>query len=102
MKFLLQVASTFTDAFNELLDVYEKIGEGVPFLLQYERLFTQDMNMQRVLVIIYKDILRFHHKALKYFQQPSMYPHRPFHGWMKWLSSNDSVETTVPGDLEDI
>lgn len=67
-----QVAGSFADAFHELLDVYEKLGESFPLLDQYDRLFREDSNMLRVLTFIYKDILDFHLQALRYFQQPSM------------------------------
>ncbi|KAI1772544.1 hypothetical protein F4818DRAFT_426298 [Hypoxylon cercidicola] len=72
MKFLLQIAGTFAEAFHELLDTYEKLGESFPLLLQYERLFREDANMLRVLTIMYKDILEFHRQALRYFQQPML------------------------------
>ncbi|KAK8879908.1 zinc finger protein [Apiospora arundinis] len=60
----------FAKAFHELLDVYEKLGESIPMVLQFEKLFQEDDNMRRVLFIIWKDILEFHRQALKYFQQP--------------------------------
>ncbi|KAK3316036.1 hypothetical protein B0H66DRAFT_560170, partial [Apodospora peruviana] len=70
MKFLVQTASTFADAFTELLDVYEEIGERLPMVLQYENLFHDDAKMVRALGFLYKDVLEFHRRALKYFQQP--------------------------------
>ncbi|KAK3936465.1 hypothetical protein QBC46DRAFT_419250, partial [Diplogelasinospora grovesii] len=71
MKFVLQVASAFAEDFTGLLDVYEDLGERMPMLQQYEQLFKHDGNMKRVLVYLYKDILEFHARALKYFQQKS-------------------------------
>ncbi|XXG96436.1 hypothetical protein Hte_002719 [Hypoxylon texense] len=65
------VASSFAEAFHELLDIYEELGESFPLLRQYERLFHEDPNMLRVLAIMYKDILEFHRQAFRYFQQPS-------------------------------
>ncbi|KAK8044966.1 hypothetical protein PG993_004990 [Apiospora rasikravindrae] len=70
MKLLLQIAGSFAKAFHELLDVYEKLGESIPMVLQFEQLFREDANMRRVLSIMWKDILEFHRQALKYFQQP--------------------------------
>ncbi|KAK8084662.1 Ankyrin repeat-containing protein [Apiospora hydei] len=70
MKLLLQIAGAFAKAFHELLDVYEKLGESIPMVLQFEKLFREDVNMRRVLSNMWKDILEFHRQALKYFQQP--------------------------------
>ncbi|KAK8130903.1 hypothetical protein PG984_007341 [Apiospora sp. TS-2023a] len=60
----------FAKAFHDLLDMYEKIGESIPMVIQFEKLFRDDINMRKVLSIIWKDILEFHQQALKYFQQP--------------------------------
>jgi len=68
-----QIASSYADAFTGLLDVYHSIGERIPLLLQYEGLFRADVNMSRVLTYLYTDILEFHRRALKYFQQPSTF-----------------------------
>jgi hypothetical protein len=52
--------------------VYQRIGDNLPLLLQYEALFQSDPRIGKILVFIYKDILEFHRRALRYFQQPSM------------------------------
>jgi hypothetical protein len=40
-------------------------------LSQYQGLFQRNLNMRKVLALIYSDILEFHTKALKYFRQRS-------------------------------
>ncbi len=70
----MQIASSFAEGFTELLGVYESLGEELPLILQYEKLFSEDPNMKRVLTYLYKDVLEFHRRALKYFQQPSKHP----------------------------
>ncbi|KAI9662395.1 MAG: hypothetical protein M1821_008562 [Bathelium mastoideum] len=70
MKFLLQIASTHSEAFTELLDTYEHIGEQLPLLAQYETIFREKPHMVDVLSLMYKDILKFHRIALSYFQKP--------------------------------
>lgn len=57
--------------------MYEKIGESLPQLLQTERLFREDTAIQRVLALVYKDILGFHRLAMKYFKQPSTWEPLP-------------------------
>jgi hypothetical protein len=52
--------------------VYESLGEELPLVMQYERLFSEDPNMKKVLGYLYKDVLEFHRRALHYFRQPSM------------------------------
>jgi hypothetical protein len=70
---LSKVASTFAEAFDELLDVYSDIGESLPMLAQYESLFQEKGYMGKVLELIYVDILKFHHEAYKYFKQRSKF-----------------------------
>ncbi|KAG9233941.1 hypothetical protein BJ875DRAFT_377537 [Amylocarpus encephaloides] len=64
------VTSNFHRAFSELLGVYERIGENIPLLTQYQDLFPDNARMAKVLGYMYQDILEFHQKALRYFQQP--------------------------------
>ncbi|KAK4196326.1 hypothetical protein QBC40DRAFT_351857 [Triangularia verruculosa] len=66
----VQIASSFSDAFTELISIYESLGEEIPLVMQYEMIFQGDSNMRRVLAYLYKDVLEFHRRALKYFQQP--------------------------------
>jgi len=68
----LKVTCAFSEAFSELLDAYERIGENLPLLLQYETLFPKDPRIGKILVYLYKDILEFHRQAISYFQKPSM------------------------------
>lgn len=42
-----------------LLIAYEQIGETIPQLLQYDRLFAEDANMERVLGLVYRTFLSF-------------------------------------------
>jgi len=68
IKFLLQIASTYAEAFNSLLDAYQDIGENIPLLLQYEQTFRDKPALQPVLGLIYTDIMEFHRSAMKYFR----------------------------------
>ncbi|KAF6818826.1 zinc finger protein [Colletotrichum plurivorum] len=71
-KLLLLVADTFSNAFTELLDTYQQLGDTLLLLLQARELFSYDANMAKVLSGIYKDVLEFHFQAFKYFQQPML------------------------------
>ncbi|KAF2178019.1 hypothetical protein K469DRAFT_601007, partial [Zopfia rhizophila CBS 207.26] len=64
-------ASTFVEAFEELMDMYNDIGESLPLVLQYESLFhgTEFPHMRQILEHLYLDVLKFHHAAYKYFKQ---------------------------------
>lgn len=70
-KLLLLVADTFSNAFTELLDTYQQLGDTLLLLLQARELFSYDANMAKILSSMYKDVLEFHLQAFKYFQQPS-------------------------------
>ncbi|KAH7348115.1 C2H2 domain-containing protein [Pyrenochaeta sp. MPI-SDFR-AT-0127] len=67
MKLLLVTASTFTESFEALLNAYERIGEQLPLLSEYESLFRQNRYMVSALEMIYIDILDFHQQAMKFF-----------------------------------
>ncbi len=71
MKFLLQVTSNFARAFDDLLDMYEQVGEQLDLLEKYHSMFEAKPHMRRVLGMIYVDILEFHSQALSYFRQKS-------------------------------
>jgi hypothetical protein len=64
-----QTASTYIKAFEELLDLYEQIGEQLPLASQYGRLMSGSSDLLVVLGSLYKDIFEFHLRAYKYFQQ---------------------------------
>ncbi|KAF2997000.1 hypothetical protein E8E14_002795 [Neopestalotiopsis sp. 37M] len=70
MKFILQIAGAYSGAFNDLLDMYQKIGDSFHLLTQSEQLFPENSQMLRLLILIYKDIFEFHRQALKYFRRP--------------------------------
>ncbi|KAI0098179.1 putative zinc finger protein [Nemania sp. FL0031] len=68
--FLLQTTSVANDAFDELLDAYERMGEGLPLLIQHQRLFHDMPHMTQILSHIYEDIISFQLIIWRYFQQP--------------------------------
>ncbi|KAK0631420.1 hypothetical protein B0T14DRAFT_2863 [Immersiella caudata] len=71
MKFLLQVTRNHFRVFDDLLDMYEEIGEQIVILEKYQAVldWREKPHMIRVLEMIYADVLDFHGKALSYFTQ---------------------------------
>ncbi|PWY71403.1 hypothetical protein BO83DRAFT_379245 [Aspergillus eucalypticola CBS 122712] len=70
MKFLLQVASSVSEAFNELLDTYKVIGESIELLENCNELIDGNHLVQQALVSMFQDIFEFHQTALAYFRKP--------------------------------
>ncbi|KAK4159591.1 hypothetical protein QBC43DRAFT_326945 [Cladorrhinum sp. PSN259] len=68
MKFLLITASAFTEAFDCLLDAYQRIWEQLPLFEAYAPMLESRPYIRTVLVWIYKDILEFHQEAIGYFK----------------------------------
>ncbi|KAI5820878.1 hypothetical protein BZA77DRAFT_300146 [Pyronema omphalodes] len=68
LKFILQAAGNVLNAFDTILDAYETLGDTIPLLLQYQSLFCQPL-MQKVLGVIFEDILEFHREAVKIFKR---------------------------------
>lgn len=71
IKFLLQVACSWADSFDTLLEAYRQIAENMPLLQQYRTLFEKNHHMVLVLEMIYKSILEFHLSALAVFRKPT-------------------------------
>jgi len=59
------------DSFDTLLDAYEELSENIPHFLQYKAIFMKNEHMREVLELIFKDILAFHERALKFFKRKS-------------------------------
>jgi hypothetical protein len=65
------VASTYYTAFDTLLEAYQRIGEHLHLLTQYETYFQNQPHMAHPLALIYEDILGFHGKAMRFFKKRS-------------------------------
>lgn len=65
-----------TDAFDALLDAYARIGESLPLLAAVEDLFSHRSHeeVEQILANVYEDILKFHSRAIRFFQQRSICP----------------------------
>lgn len=72
MKFLLQTVCHVTEAFDAILNTYQRIGEQIPLLTQRESQFRNNPHMRKVLGHMYRDILEFHWTAMKYFKRPAL------------------------------
>jgi hypothetical protein len=64
----LQVASSFSEALNSLLEAYQQLGESIPQLSDYQFQFGANKTMRDILALVYKDILDFHLEALRHFR----------------------------------
>ncbi|KAJ8062489.1 hypothetical protein OCU04_009019 [Sclerotinia nivalis] len=71
MKFCLQVASSWAESFDTLLDAYQQLAENIPLLSKYIDLFRSNQDMIRVAAMIYEDVLEFHRAALRIFSKPT-------------------------------
>ncbi|TGO44699.1 hypothetical protein BCON_0473g00060 [Botryotinia convoluta] len=69
MKFCLQVASSWAESFDTLLDAYQQLAENIPLLEQYGDLFKGNSYMVNVLALFYEDMLDFHRAALRVFSK---------------------------------
>ncbi|KAJ2988150.1 hypothetical protein NUW58_g4128 [Xylaria curta] len=67
MQYILRATSSYSDAFNCILDAYQDIGEQIPQVYQ-ERL-ASNQHLKHVLVLIYSDILWFHGELLRQLKQ---------------------------------
>ncbi|RSL93102.1 hypothetical protein CEP52_013447 [Fusarium oligoseptatum] len=70
IKFLLLTASTWVDSLDTLLEVYGRIGEVLPNLTRYTKVYEKYPSVHTHLEAYYYDILEFHSHALEVFSRP--------------------------------
>ena len=58
------------ESFDTLIDAYEQLGKHIPLFQKYQALFPESPEMKEALKLIYRDILEFHRKALRFFYGP--------------------------------
>ncbi|OQV01238.1 NACHT domain-containing protein [Cladophialophora immunda] len=91
---IIEVFNNTSDFVAFILEAYEQIGEALPLLEQYLSLFQQHPEMQRVLAMIYKDILEFHQPALRFLNRP---------GWRQlFRSAWGDFKTKLDGILRNL
>ncbi|TVY90811.1 Ankyrin [Lachnellula willkommii] len=61
------VASKLNQAFDTLLDAYERIGAVLPIIQVIDALFYSKPHIQQVLADVFEDILTFHKRAMVFF-----------------------------------
>jgi hypothetical protein len=69
-----QTSSTWTESLDAILDAYQKLGESLPKLAQYEPLFRKNFDMALILVLIFDDVLRFNRWVLTLFRSKGKIP----------------------------
>ena len=68
MLIRLNIASQLPDALNSVLDAYQQLGEQVPSLANSQQLFISVPHMRNVLIMMCRDILRFHQDSVIQFK----------------------------------
>jgi|ERR1700722_2217425 NADH:ubiquinone oxidoreductase subunit E len=66
---MLQISSNLDKAFDALLDTYAGLGASLPLISAIDTLFTSNPFIQDTLIHVYKDVLTFHHRALRFFKK---------------------------------
>ncbi|TQN64264.1 C2H2 finger domain transcription factor crzA, partial [Colletotrichum shisoi] len=67
MRFLLKVTTVNDKAFDEILEVYQRLGLDIPPLEEYKQFFADSLDARRCLLHLYRDVLEFHRLAYKLF-----------------------------------
>jgi hypothetical protein len=66
-----ETATTWSDSLDSLLDAYQEISENFPIFEGYQSIFAKNERMQVVLECVWSNILDFHIRALRIFDQTS-------------------------------
>lgn len=67
IKLCIQIASDHINALEKLVKAYEDIGKTLPRFDLLGHAFRQHPDFQHVLAVFYSDILDFHQRAYKVF-----------------------------------
>lgn len=69
-----ETATTWSDSLDNLLDAYQEISENFPIFEDYQSIFAKNERMQVILECVWSNILDFHIRALRIFDQTSIDP----------------------------
>ncbi|KAL7952918.1 hypothetical protein V8C34DRAFT_298274 [Trichoderma compactum] len=89
-RFLIEFTNRTDRELDNLLDVYEKIGEELPLLYEYVQLFISIPDCTTFLEHIYRDIFTFHQCAYKLFSLRSTLFQKIYKS--TWKSLNDTFD----------
>ena len=67
-----QVASSYLQGFDKLLDVFHEIGSSLPQFSDIAEIFKGSDLMANYLGLFYAEIIEFHYQAMRFFRQTSI------------------------------
>ncbi|KAH0491047.1 hypothetical protein TgHK011_002493 [Trichoderma gracile] len=92
LRFLLEVTNITDREMDNLLDVYEKIGNKLPLLYEHVRLFAAIPDTTTCLVEIYQDVTTFHQLAYRLFsQRPALFQKIYKPTWRALVAATDHL-----------
>jgi hypothetical protein len=65
IKLLIHLSSNFVKSLDAILDVMSLVGEKLPVIKDYAKLYAENQRVNDVLALIFRDVLEFHLAALK-------------------------------------
>ncbi|CAN9080703.1 unnamed protein product [Alternaria alternata] len=71
IKLMLMITVDSLSAFEKLIDAYGKIGDMLPRLDRLSNALIGDQNFQKVLALVFSDIVEFHRRAYKFVRRKS-------------------------------
>jgi hypothetical protein len=69
LLYLLQVASDYVEAIEQIIKAYSRIGESLKRFRVLDEAFSKNTNFQQTLAVFYADILRFHKQAYTFVRR---------------------------------
>ncbi|KAF8535202.1 hypothetical protein BDD12DRAFT_753299 [Trichophaea hybrida] len=68
IKLLLQITSKYIEIYDQMLDVFSKIGHCLPQFQRIQQIFNQNIYVNNFLALLYQEIIEFHVEALRFFR----------------------------------
>jgi hypothetical protein len=66
------LAADYDNAFEKLISAYSQIAEHLPRFDRLSEAYRNHPDFQRVIALVYGDILEFHRQAYKFFKRSGM------------------------------
>ncbi|KAL3298050.1 zinc finger protein [Colletotrichum asianum] len=96
MRFFFKTTNINERAFDDILDVYYRLGLNIPRFTDYMHVFQSSQNGTMCLVNTYKDVLKFHSTAYKLFSLRSQLWAKLHRATWKDLNSTfDHISSTL-------
>ncbi|KAL7799057.1 hypothetical protein V8C37DRAFT_407477 [Trichoderma ceciliae] len=72
IKLVLKISADYVEAFERIIKVYSRLAEPLARFRQFDRSFSNHIEVQNTLAVYYSDILKFHGEAYTFVRRSAL------------------------------